>query len=75
VTTHQELVETSLRSFRDFPQISACWLAVEVLLNDPIAIQQGEQLANPLILLQDHLESITRNLYGVPAAERGVPDQ
>jgi len=62
--THAELTEVSLRNLRENRDDSARWLAVEVLLSDPIALEDGE-LVTRLMGLQDRLEDLARARYGV----------
>lgn len=60
---HAGLVEISLRNLRENRDDMARWLAVEVLLKDPVALEDDE-LANRLADLQDRLEELTRSRYG-----------
>ena len=66
--TTAELVEVSLQNLRDNRDSAARWLAVEVLLSDPVALEDSE-LAERLLTLQDRLEALTRERYGVSKAE------
>jgi len=59
-----ELTEISLRNLRENRDESARWLAVEVLLSDPVALQDDE-LAIRLESLQGRLEDLARTRYGV----------
>jgi hypothetical protein len=59
-----ELAEVSLRNLRENRDDSARWLAVEVLLSDPVALQDDE-LAARLASLQDRLEDLARARYGL----------
>jgi hypothetical protein len=59
-----ELAEVSLRNLRENRDDSARWLAVEVLLSDPVALQDDE-LADRLASLQDRLEDLARARYGL----------
>lgn len=59
-----ELAEVSLRNLRENRDDSARWLAVEVLLSDPVALQDHE-LADRLARLQDRLEDLARARYGL----------
>lgn len=61
---HAELVEVSLRNLRENREDMARWLAVEVLLADPVALEDDD-LAERLHALQDRLEELTRARYGV----------
>lgn len=64
VSGHAELVEVSLRNLRENREDMARWLAVEVLLADPVALEDDD-LAERLHALQDRLEELTRARYGV----------
>lgn len=64
VSSHAELVEVSLKNLRENREDMARWLAVEVLLADPVALEDDE-LAERLHALQDRLEELTRARYGV----------
>lgn len=59
-----ELAEVSLRNLRENRDESARWLAVEVLLSDPLALEDDE-LATRLESLQGRLEDLARARYGV----------
>lgn len=67
---HAALVEASLQNFRENRDETARWLAVEVLLADPVALEDDE-LVNRLHTLQDRLEELTRAKYGVAQVNRG----
>ncbi len=62
--THAGLVEASLRNARENREEMARWLAAEVLLADPVALEDGE-LAERLIALQDRIEALARARHGV----------
>ena len=62
--TRAGLVEASLRNARENREEMARWLAVEVLLADPVALEDGE-LAERLIALQDRIEALARARHGV----------
>lgn len=66
--TTAELAEVSLRNLRENRDSMARWLAAEVLLSDPVALEDGE-LAERLLALQDRLEALTRERYGLSKAE------
>ena len=61
---HCDLVEASLSNLRDCRVEAARWLAVEVLLSDEVALEDDD-LVNRLHILQDRLEALTRQRYGV----------
>jgi hypothetical protein len=61
---HSDLVEVSLSNFREHRADAARWLAVEVLLSDPAALEDDD-LVDRLCMLQDRLEAVTRLRYGV----------
>jgi hypothetical protein len=65
--TPADLVEVSLSNFREHRDDAARWLAVEVLLSDPEALEDDD-LVDRLCLLQDRLEALTRQRYGVASA-------
>lgn len=67
--TTDELTEVSLRNLREHRDDAARWLAVEVLLADPAALED-DILQERLIALQDRLEELTRRRYGVAMAAR-----
>jgi hypothetical protein len=69
--THAELVETSLRNARENRDDMARWLAVEVLLSDPVALED-EGLIERLLALQDRIEALTRARHGLPAEPRAA---
>jgi hypothetical protein len=62
--SHSDLVEVSLSNFREHRVDAARWLAVEVLLSDPAALEDDD-LVDRLCTLQDRLEALTRLRYGV----------
>jgi hypothetical protein len=62
--THAGLVEAGLANARENRDEMARWLAVEVLLADPVALEDGE-LAERLIALQDRIEALARARHGV----------
>lgn len=62
--THAGLVEAGLRNARENRDEMARWLAVEVLLADPVALDDGE-LGERLIALQDRIEALARARHGV----------
>ena len=66
--TTAELVEVSLRNSRENRDGMARWLAVEVLLGDPVALEDSE-LAERLLAFQDRLEAMTRKRYGIAEIE------
>ncbi len=66
--TADDLVEVSLRNLRENRDSMARWLAAEVLLSDPVALED-EGLAACLLALQDRLEALTRQRYGVAEIE------
>jgi hypothetical protein len=47
----------------------ARWLALEVLLTDPVALED-KKLAERLLAWQDRLEALTRRRYGVAEPKR-----
>lgn len=61
---HAELAEVSLRNLRENRDDSARWLAVEVLLSDPVALEDDE-LVIRMESLQDRLEDLARIRYRV----------
>lgn len=63
----RELAEISLRNLREHRDDTARWLAVEVLLADPVALED-DTLQERLISFQDRLEELARLRYGVPGA-------
>lgn len=62
--SHSDLVEVSLANLREHRADAARWLAVEVLLSDEAALEDDD-LAARLHALQDRLETMTRQRYGV----------
>ena len=70
--TMTKLVDASFSNARENRHDTARWLAVEVLLADPAALEDDE-LAERLIALQDRLETLARTRYGLPA-EPGAAD-
>jgi hypothetical protein len=62
--SHSDLVEASLSNLRDHRDEAARWLAIEVLLSDEAALEDGN-LANRLHRLQERLETRARLRYGV----------
>jgi hypothetical protein len=62
--TQRDLVEASLSNLREHRDTAARWLAVEVLLSDEAALEDDD-LVNRLHVLQDRLETQTRERYGV----------
>ena len=63
-TDHKDLVEASLSNFRERRTDAARWLAVEVLLSDPAALDDDDLVAR-LETFQARLETLTRQRYGV----------
>ena len=61
---HSDLVEVSLSNFREHRDAASRWLAVEVLLSDEAALEDDD-LVIRLHILQDRLETQTRQRYGV----------
>lgn len=61
---HGDLVEASLSNLREHRDDAARWLAIEVLLSDPAALEDDD-LVTRLGTLQDRLEALTRVRYGV----------
>jgi hypothetical protein len=61
---HAALAQISLQNLRDNREDTARWLAVEVLLSDPDALEDDE-LAGRLCALQDRLEAQARARYGI----------
>jgi hypothetical protein len=57
--TSDPLVELALRNAREHRDDMARWLALEVLMNDPLA-RADEELQERLILLQDKVEAKLR---------------
>ena len=64
-----KVVDVSFRNARENRDEMARWLAAEVLLADPVALEDDE-LAERLLALQDRLEAVARLRYGMP----GEPD-
>ena len=62
-----EVVDVGFRNARENREDTARWLAVEVLLTDPVALEDDE-LAERLLALQDRLEALARARYGLPGA-------
>ena len=62
--THAGLVEAGLANAREHRDDMARWLALEVLLTDPMALEDRE-LAERLIALQDRIEALARARHGV----------
>jgi hypothetical protein len=61
---HGDLIEASLSNLREHRDVAARWLAVEVLLSDEAALED-DTLVDGLCRLQDRLEALTRQRYGV----------
>jgi hypothetical protein len=61
---HTDLVEISFINLREHRDDAARWLAVEVLLADEAALEDDD-LVDGLCHLQDRLEALTRQRYGV----------
>ena len=57
--TVNELTELSLRNAREHRDDMARWLALEVLLNDEVALEDA-LLQEHLIMLQDKIEAKAR---------------
>jgi len=55
-----ELLELSLQHAREHRDDMARWLALEVLMTDPVALED-EALQERLILLQDKIEEKARS--------------
>ena len=70
--TMAKVVDASFRNARENRNDTARWLAAEVLLADPVALEDDE-LAERLLALQDKLEALARVRYGVPG-EPGAND-
>lgn len=67
-----KVVDASFLNARENPEDLARWLAAEVLLTDPVALED-DTLAEHLLALQDRIEVLTRVRYGVslePRAQR-----
>lgn len=59
-----KVAEASIRNARENRDEVSRWLAAEVLLADPVALEDDE-LADRLLALQDRLEALARLRYGV----------
>ncbi len=57
--TPDPVLELALRNAREHRDDMARWLALEVLMNDPVACEDGE-LQEHLVLLQDKVEAKLR---------------
>jgi hypothetical protein len=66
--TMTKVADASFRNARENREDTARWLAAEVLLANPVALEDDE-LAERLLALQDRLEALARARYGLP----GVP--
>jgi hypothetical protein len=64
-----QVVEACFRNARENPDEIARWLAVEVLLTDPAALED-DTLVERLLALQDRLEVHARVRYGLPTEPR-----
>jgi len=64
-----QVVEACFRNARENPDDMARWLAVEVLLTDPVALED-DALVERLLALQDRLEVHARVRYGLPTEPR-----
>jgi hypothetical protein len=64
-----KVVDACFRNARENPEDLARWLAAEVLLTDPVALED-DTLAERLLALQDRIEVLTRGRYGVPLKPR-----
>ena len=64
-----QVAEASFRNARENPDELARWLAVEVLLTDPVALED-DTLLERLLALQDRLEVLARVRYGLPTEPR-----
>jgi hypothetical protein len=64
-----KLVDAGFRNARENRDDTARWLAAEVLLGDPVALEDDE-LAERLLVLQDRLEALARVRYGLPVSPR-----
>ena len=62
-----KLVDASFRNARERRDDTARWLAAEVLLDDPVALEDDE-LVERLLALQDRLEALARVRYGLTEA-------
>ena len=60
-----QVAEACFRNARENPDDIARWLAVEVLLTDPVALED-DALVERLLALQDRLEFHARVRYGLP---------
>lgn len=61
---HSDLLQVSLSNLREHRTDAARWLAVEVLLSDEAALEDDD-LAIRLHSLQNRMEALTRQRYGV----------
>jgi hypothetical protein len=66
------VVDACFSNARDNPEDLARWLAAEVLLTDPVALED-DTLAQHLLALQDRIEALARVRYGVPLGEQHPP--
>ena len=64
-----QVAEACFRNARENPDKIARWLAVEVLLTDPVALED-DTLVERLLALQDRLEVRARVRYGLPTEPR-----
>jgi hypothetical protein len=64
-----KVADASFLNARENPEDLARWLAAEVLLTDPVALED-DTLADRLLALQDRIEVLTRVRYGVPLEPR-----
>ena len=62
--TMAKVVDASFRNAREHRDDTARWLAAEVLLANPAALEDDE-LAERLLARQDRLEALARVRYGV----------
>jgi hypothetical protein len=60
-----QVAEACFRNARENPDDMARWLAVEVLLTDPVTLED-DTLVERLLALQDRLEFHARVRYGLP---------
>jgi hypothetical protein len=60
-----KVVDASFQNARENRDDTARWLATEVLLTDPVALEDDE-LVERLLALHDRLEALARTRYGLP---------
>jgi hypothetical protein len=64
-----KIIDACFRNSRENPDGMARWLAAEVLITDPVALEDDE-LVEGLLSLQDRLEVHARVRYGLPLEPR-----